>query len=222
MPYAPGTLSWWRQLADAAAPAAAAETDDKAQPPADHTWDPHPTEQQMHTRDLQQQATALERMRLSCELHGGLCMSHDASGHQTVQPMAALSTPVPAQSRQPDMAGMGDPRGQTLLHADDLSVLALLLTAAKVLFCAGALDASLLLLQLTEPVEQAAAAAQPLHLSSIHNEAAYAGLIRRLLQQVPPPRLHRTGPEQGLGAEPLEVLYVCGDSHVIPCESGTE
>jgi hypothetical protein len=111
-----------------------------------------------------------------------------------------------------------------LVHADDLSVLALLLTAAKVLFCAGALDASLLLLQLTEPVEQAVAAAQPLHLSSIRNEAAYAALIRKLLQQLPSLPLHRVksvlGEDTGPAAGAPEVLCVCGDSHVLPRESG--
>jgi hypothetical protein len=105
-----------------------------------------------------------------------------------------------------------------LLHADDLCVLALLLTAAKVLFCAGALDACLALLQLSEPVEQAAAAAQPLHLSSIRNEAAYAGLMRKLLLQVSPAALYGAAADTGPDAGALEVLYVCGDSHVLPRE----
>lgn len=218
MSYAPGTLSWWQQVADAAAPSAA---HDRAQPPADHVWDPHPTQQQMHAWGLPQQETASDHMQLSCGLHGKLCVSHGTTFQQTVQP-AVLSAPAPALSPQLDMAAMADPRGRMHLHADDLCVLALLLTAAKVLFCAGALDVSLLLLQLMEPVEQAAAAAQPLHLSSIRNEAAYAALIRKLLQQVPPPPLHTTGADTRPDAGSLEVLYVCGDSHVIPCEAGTK
>jgi hypothetical protein len=100
--------------------------------------------------------------------------------------------------------------------AEDLSTLALLITAAKVLFCGGAPRVALQLLQLLQPVQQAAAAAaaaaaavQPLHLSSIRNEAAYGALICKLLTEVPPELMGRSGTCS-------EVLYVCGDSHILP------
>lgn len=97
----------------------------------------------------------------------------------------------------------------------DPKALALLLTAARVLFCAGALQTALQLLQLCAPAEQAAAAHQPLHLSSIRNEAAYAALIRKLLSVEALPAAAVC--EGGRGRQ--QVLYVCGDSHTLSRES---
>lgn len=104
----------------------------------------------------------------------------------------------------------------------DLFALALLLTAAKALFCGGALSAAQELLQLCKSaeIEGAAAAAataaaansllQPgsLQQSGIRNEAAYAALIRRLLAEVPPPRQGALNGQQ--------LLSVIGDSHILP------
>jgi hypothetical protein len=108
-------------------------------------------------------------------------------------------------------------------------VLALLLTAAKVLFCGGALAAAQQLLSWLEPLEAAVAAAR--HQSqhghaapgvSIRNELAYSQLLRRLLQPCLRPALPagaRRADDASSEATP-RALYICGDSHVLPGEWG--
>jgi len=95
----------------------------------------------------------------------------------------------------------------------DLDLLALLFTAAKVLFCGGALQPALQLLQLCSPAQAAAAAVQPLHESRIRNEAAYAALLQQLLVDAPPATCPRCS-----DVDSSRVLFVCGDSHILPRE----
>lgn len=129
-----------------------------------------------------------------------------------------------AQWHQQQLLQQEEEAGQAVLNQQqqesstsspcDLQALALLFTAAKVLFCGGALTSALRLLQLCQPAQQAAAALQPLHQSSIRNEAAYAVLLLKLLQQAPP-NTHAHTQRHPKGCD---VLYVCGDSHILPRE----
>ncbi|KAI8464777.1 MAG: hypothetical protein J3K34DRAFT_525888 [Monoraphidium minutum] len=117
-----------------------------------------------------------------------------------------------------------------------LDALALLFTAAKALFAGGALPAAAALSRAAAPAAAAAAAAAgaPLHETLIRNEAAYFGVIARLLLDHPPPPWPWTGGGAGGGggggggrqssgaaggggggAEGLEPLYVLGDSHCL-------
>lgn len=90
-----------------------------------------------------------------------------------------------------------------------LDALALVFTAAKLLFVGGALGRCSRLAALVEPAR--AASRRPLHQTLVRNEAAYFGCVARLLgpAHAPPP-----APAPGLEREPL---YLLGDSH---CLSG--
>ena len=90
-----------------------------------------------------------------------------------------------------------------------LDALALVFTAAKLLFVGGALDRCRRLAALVEPAR--AASRRPLHQTLVRNEAAYFGCVAQLLgpAHAPPP-----APAPGLEREPL---YLLGDSH---CLSG--
>jgi hypothetical protein len=106
----------------------------------------------------------------------------------------------------------------------DVAALALLLTAAKVLFCGGALTAAARVLQLCEPavlsVEASVKGAEVLEAGQreqhqqIRNELAYASLLRRLLREAPP-GLAAAGRDAG-----FVPLFVCGDSHILPGMGG--
>lgn len=97
--------------------------------------------------------------------------------------------------------------GKLEYTAEQLDALALLFTAAKVLFLGGALPQALKLSHLLPPA--VAASKVPLHLTLIRNEAAYFGCIQQLLELAPAYPL--------ADAPELQPLYLCGDSH---CLSG--
>jgi hypothetical protein len=151
----------------------------------------------LHEQQQQQQ----QHYEEACELH-----SSASNQAQHCCPAAAAAAP-----RAPNVVPATTPTPTAT--TDDLSALALIITAAKVLFCGGALSAAQQLLQWCEAAEEAAAAAhRPLHHSSVRNEAAYARLLRKLLLDVPPPLCRN---DLSL-KEICRVLYVCGDSHVLP------
>jgi hypothetical protein len=121
----------------------------------------------------------------------------------------------------------------------DLDSLALLFTAAKVLYAGGALTAAAQLLQLCDEARRASEV--PLHATAIRNEAAYAAFVVQLLRECPPDVLPapaaaavavaaRKGDGKEGGSAAVQVvlgedaaaaaappLYLCGDSH---CLSG--
>ncbi len=121
------------------------------------------------------------------------------------------------------------------LHFTDpqLDALALLFTAAKVLFAGGALAAAAALCRLLVPIQRACAV--ELHTTAIRNEAAYFGCVCGLLLDRPPPAwplvpslAPRTsgGAEEGrggggggvlaAGVVEAPLLFVLGDSHTLP------
>ena len=94
-------------------------------------------------------------------------------------------------------------------NPQQLDALALVFTAAKLLFVGGALCRCRRLAALVEPARRASR--RPLHQTLVRNEAAYFGCVAQLLgpAHAPPP-----APAPGLEREPL---YLLGDSH---CLSG--
>ncbi|GBG00012.1 hypothetical protein Rsub_12790 [Raphidocelis subcapitata] len=110
-----------------------------------------------------------------------------------------------------------------------LDALALLFTAAKVLFASGALPAAAALCAALEAPRAASEA--ELHNTAIRNEAAYFGCVAQLLARHPPPALHSAGAgkaassgacagtgtaDAGAGVAGERPLYVLGDSHCLP------
>jgi hypothetical protein len=149
---------------------------------------------------------ALQQLKQQQQQLGSLhWYQHCHTAHTATSGTDCLHSATQQQQQQQQRAA-----DEHIFSAEDLSTLRLLLTAAKVLFCGGALSVALQLLQLLLPVQKAAAAAvQPSHLSSIRNEAAYAALIHKLLTEAPPEPLDCSGTCS-------EVLYACGDSHILP------
>lgn len=101
--------------------------------------------------------------------------------------------------------------------APELDALALVMTAAKLLFAGGALPAAAALCGAVEPAR--CASCQPLHLTLIRNEAAYYGCVLQLLRDHPPhPWGWTTGaPVTATGGRELpEPLFLVGDSHTLP------
>jgi hypothetical protein len=99
--------------------------------------------------------------------------------------------------------------GRLQYAQEQLDLLALLMTAVKVLFVGGALQpARQLCTLLAAPI---AASAAQLHRTSIRNEAAYQGCIQQLLGEHWPAATLQQLPR--LAEQPI---YLLGDSHVLP------
>lgn len=101
------------------------------------------------------------------------------------------------------------PVAQVDYSSEQLDALALVFTAAKLLFIGGALGRVRRLAAAAEPARRAAR--RPLHQTMVRNEAAYFGCVAQLLA---PPHAPPPAPAPGLDARPL---YLLGDSH---CLSG--
>uniref|UniRef100_A0A061S9Z0 Tpr-like protein n=2 Tax=Tetraselmis sp. GSL018 TaxID=582737 RepID=A0A061S9Z0_9CHLO len=87
--------------------------------------------------------------------------------------------------------------------SDELDAIAVVMTAAKVLFVGGALSAADGVVRRIEPA--VAASVKPLHTTLIRNEAAYLGCVKQILR----------GPHRPAdpGASSLRPLFLAGDSH---------
>lgn len=101
----------------------------------------------------------------------------------------------------------------TVPVAPSLDLLAAVFTAAKVLFCGGALKIALELLLLSMPAWNTLECQRPLHMTHVRNQAAFAALVLKLLQEAAPGHL--------TCVRDCEVAYAIGDSHILPSEWGT-
>ncbi|KAG2443101.1 hypothetical protein HYH02_009515 [Chlamydomonas schloesseri] len=157
----------------------------------------------------------------------------DSASDATQAPaVAAMGMAAAATAATAATAAAAPPSRSVCYSPDQLDALALLFTAAKLLYVGGALGAAAALVAAVEPLRRASAV--ELHTTLIRNEAAYFGCVQQLLAPPHTPPQPQPQPQpsagagagaavEGQGAETAAVptgsaarpLYLCGDSHCL-------